>query len=129
MATNLKLNYAIHPGVFLADELESLKITQRDLAARIDEHTSVISDVINGKRKISAPLAVKLERVFSFPASYWMNLQGLYDISMARIKEEEKKHEITFTKYDNTQNVHNFGGYKISVQVISVPCNPDILVA
>lgn len=86
MATNFKPNYTIHPGVFLKEEMDSLKISQKSLAEQIGVSKTIINEVINEKRRINAELAVKLEKVLYSPASYWLNLQALYDETEARIK-------------------------------------------
>lgn len=95
MATNFKPNYTVHPGVFLKEEMDTLKISQKSLAEKIGVSKTIINEVIHEKRRISAELAVKLETVLYSPASYWLNLQALYDEAEARIKLniEETKNE------------------------------------
>jgi HTH-type transcriptional regulator/antitoxin HigA len=78
---------AIHPGEILADELEFAGISQLELAKLIDEHKSVISEVVNGKRRLSADLAVKLEAALDLTAEHWNNLQAAYDLDLARMQQ------------------------------------------
>lgn len=94
MATNFNPNYAIHPGVFLKDEMDSLKISQKVLAEKIGVSKTIINEVIHGKRNINAELAVRLEQALESPASYWLNLQSLYDETLARKKLGLEKKEI-----------------------------------
>jgi addiction module HigA family antidote len=43
-----------------------------------------MSEVLNGKRAISAETALRLGRYFGTSAQSWMNLQATYDMEMAR---------------------------------------------
>lgn len=88
MGTNFKPNYVVHPGVFLREEMAALKISQKELSERIKINKTIINEVINGKRRISGELAVKLEKVLYSPAKYWLNLQAIYDEAKARLKIE-----------------------------------------
>lgn len=86
MATELKPNYAVHPGVLLKEELDALHLTQKAAAEKAGVSKTVINEVIKGKRGISAELAVKLESVVESPARFWLNAQSIYDEIMARVK-------------------------------------------
>lgn len=86
MATELKPNYAVHPGVLLKEELDALHLTQKAAAEKAGVSKTVINEVIKGKRGISAELAVKLESVVESPARFWLNVQSIYDEIMARVK-------------------------------------------
>lgn len=86
MATEFKPNYAIHPGVFLREEMEAMEMTQKELAEKVGCSPSVINEIIREKRKINAEMAVRLERALYSPASYWLRLQALYDEVIARQK-------------------------------------------
>lgn len=80
---------AIHPGELLADELEFAGISQRELARQLDVPVSVINEVISGKRRLSADLAVKLEAALDLRAEHWNNLQAAYDLEVARIQQRD----------------------------------------
>ncbi len=119
MATKFNPNYAIHPGTFLREEMDSLKISQKSLAEKTGISKTVINEIIHGKRDINAEIAIKLESVLYSDAQYWLNLQSLYDEALARIKlgvpAKEKKEEqnkqtawsfsfnskLAFSSYDN----------------------------
>lgn len=98
MATNFKPNYAIHPGEFLREEMESMKISQKSLAERSGVSKTIINEVLKGKRKINGDLAVKLERVLYSPAHYWLNLQAIYDEATARIRLQQDENQCIQTK-------------------------------
>lgn len=86
MATECKLNYAVHPGILLQEEIAALHMTQKEVAERAGVGRTVINEVIKGKRGINAELAVRLESVLESPARFWLNAQSLYDEAMARAK-------------------------------------------
>jgi addiction module HigA family antidote len=71
----------IHPGeILLEDFMKPMHITARQLAADIDVPPSRISDVVNGKRPITADTALRLGLFFSMEPRFWLNLQSEYDM-------------------------------------------------
>lgn len=81
---------AIHPGNTLRDELEFLKISQVDLSARTGISEKHISQIIHGEAPITPETAIKFERVLGTPADFWNTKQKNYDLTVARLEEEEK---------------------------------------
>ncbi len=78
-----------HPGVLIKDELEALPgLNQRKLAMEIGVKPSFLSELINGKRSITADIAILLEKSLGIPADYWMKFQSQYEIDKARLKEK-----------------------------------------
>jgi addiction module HigA family antidote len=75
---------AIHPGEVLADELEARSMTQRTLAEAIGRPEQAISEIIRGKKGITAETALQLSDVFGVSAEFWMNLQSTYALTLAR---------------------------------------------
>lgn len=51
---------AIHPGEFLADELEVIEITAAELSRQIDVPPNRISQIVRGKRDVTADTALRL---------------------------------------------------------------------
>lgn len=79
-----KLLDEIHPGEILLEEfLRPMGITAQRLAADIDVPPSRISDIVNGRRPITADTALRLSIFFDMEARYWLNLQSEYDVRMA----------------------------------------------
>jgi antitoxin HigA-1 len=73
------------PGeVLLKDFLKPLAISQAALAKAIDVPPTRISEIVHGKRAISADTAVRLGAYFGTDAQSWMNLQSHYDTEIAR---------------------------------------------
>lgn len=81
-------NIAIPPGETLLEVLESLNMTQKELAGRIGMSVKTINEIIKGKAPITAETALKLEIVLDTPASFWINLESNYREALARIKAQ-----------------------------------------
>ena len=73
----------IHPGVYLRELLNELKISQYWLAKELGVPAMRINLVVNCKRPVAADLALRLGRYFGQNPRYWMNLQSRYDIDIA----------------------------------------------
>ena len=58
-------------------------ITQYRLAKDLSVKPLRVSEIVREKRGISADTALRLGRYFGLSASYWMNLQALYEIDLA----------------------------------------------
>ncbi len=82
----METNYAIHAGVILKEHLDSLGLTQKELCDKIDVSTTVINEIIKGKRKMNASLASKLVDIFGLPAKYWLGIQADYDLAQGSAK-------------------------------------------
>ena len=79
----------IHPGEVLSEEfLIPMKITAYRLAKEIDIPQTRISQIIKGKRRITADTALRLSSFFGNSPLFWLGLQDDYDIEEAR-KEYE----------------------------------------
>jgi addiction module HigA family antidote len=74
---------AVHPGIYLKELLDELKISQYRLAKEVGVPAMRINLLVNGKRPITAELALRLGRYFGQNPRYWMNLQSRYDMDVA----------------------------------------------
>ena len=74
----------IHPGEHLAEILEDLEITQRQFAKAIGVTPYRVSQIINRRAPVTADMAVRIGRAFGQSAEFWMNLQQMYDLEVAR---------------------------------------------
>lgn len=75
---------AIHPGEFLADELKEIGMTRTELARQIDVPPNRISQIIRGKRDLTADTALRLGRFFGTGPELWLNLQKAYELDKAK---------------------------------------------
>jgi addiction module HigA family antidote len=70
-----------HPGRLLKRELAARKLSANRLSLDIGVPSGRITDIINGRRSISADTAVRLGRYFGNRAQFWLDLQSQYDIA------------------------------------------------
>lgn len=78
-----KLLDEIHPGeILLEDFMKPMGVSARQLAADIDVSPSRISDLVNGKRPVTADTALRLGLFFGMEPRFWLNLQTEYDMRM-----------------------------------------------
>ncbi len=82
---------AIHPGRLLKRELDFRKLSANRLALDLGVPSGRITDILNGRRSITADTAVRLGRYFGNSAQVWLDLQGQYDIAVI---EREKGADI-----------------------------------
>ena len=81
--------YPIHPGEILADELAELNTSPTELARALHVPANRISQLVAGKRAMTADTALRLERWLGVSAAFWLNLQKRYELDLAREKSDE----------------------------------------
>ena len=87
-----KRNATTHPGRLLKRELSARGLSANRLALDIGVPSGRITDILNGRRSITADTAVRLGRYFGNSAQFWLDLQSQYDIAVV---ERERGVEIT----------------------------------
>ncbi len=75
----------IHPGEILADELQEIGLSAAQLARTIQVPPNRISQIVTGKRAVTADTALRLAQYFGTSSDFWMNLQKTYELDMARL--------------------------------------------
>jgi addiction module HigA family antidote len=81
----------IHPGEVLLEEfLQPMGITQYRLAKEISVPQRRISEIVQGKRSITADTALRLGKYFDMEAQFWLNLQSRYDLLRAESELEDR---------------------------------------
>jgi HTH-type transcriptional regulator / antitoxin HigA len=83
-------NVAIPPGDHLAEMLEELEISQAELARRMGRPPQVISEIVRGKKVITAETAIQLEKAINVPAYIWLNLESRYQLTKLYIAQAAK---------------------------------------
>jgi len=77
----------ITPGEILLEEfLKPLKISAYKLAKDTNMPATRISQILKGKRRITADTALRLSKYFGNSADFWMGIQDEYDL-----REESQK--------------------------------------
>jgi len=91
-----KLN-PIHPGEILLEEfLKPMELSEEEIASALQIPAQQISEVINGKQRITAELALRLAYFFKMSPRFWLGLQMDYDLDTAEDEVgEQLKKEIT----------------------------------
>ena len=78
----------IHPGEILSEDfLKPMGLSAYRLAKGANIDQTRISEIIRGKRSITADTALRLARFFGNSPEFWLNLQAHYDL-------EQKKREM-----------------------------------
>lgn len=83
---------AIHPGRLLKREIEARTLSANRLALDLGVPSGRITDILNGRRSVTADTALRLGRYFGNSAQFWLDLQSQYDIAVV---ERERGAEIT----------------------------------
>jgi addiction module HigA family antidote len=73
----------VHPGKQLAEQLAELGLSANVFARMIDVPANRVTEIIKGRRAISADTALRLERFFGPGAILWMHRQSQYDLREA----------------------------------------------
>ena len=76
----------VGPGEVLRKHILSANITQDHLAKAMMVSRFSISQIINGRRSITAEMALRLARVTSTTPSFWLNLQRQMDLYEANLR-------------------------------------------
>jgi antitoxin HigA-1 len=88
----MKMVAAAHPGRLLKRELTARELSANRLVLDIGVPSGRITDILNGRRSITADTAVRLGRYFGNSPQFWLDLQSQYDIAVV---ESERGAEIT----------------------------------
>ena len=83
---------AVHPGRLLKRELNVRKLSANRLSLDLGVPSGRITDILNGRRSITADTAVRLGRYFGNSPQFWLDLQSQYDIAVV---EKERGSEIS----------------------------------
>ena len=82
-----KLLDPIKPGEILREDfMDQLGISINKLSRDLSVPPNRISEIVNGKRAITADTALRLQRYFGVEAQFWLNLQTEYDLRMMKRK-------------------------------------------
>ena len=83
----MKMLPNIHPGEILNEEfLKPLNISSYRLAKETKIQATRVSEIIKGRRRITADTALRIAKFFGTTSNFWLGLQIEYDL-----REEKKK--------------------------------------
>ena len=83
----------IHPGEHLAEIIEEHGISQYRLAKTIGVPPVRINAIIKHRRSITADTALRIGRALGTTPDYWLNLQRMHDLDVARAEIDVSKIE------------------------------------
>ncbi len=85
--SNKNLLDPITPGEILREDfMEPMDISINRLSRDLAVPPNRISEIVNGKRGITADTALRLERYFGNEAQFWLNLQTEFDLRIMKRK-------------------------------------------
>ncbi len=73
-----------HPGEILKEEIEYRGISQKELARQIEMSYTMLNEILNAKRPISASAALLFEAALGIEAEMLVNMQARYHMQVAR---------------------------------------------
>lgn len=76
----MEKKFNVHPGEILKEYLGEMEISAYRLSRATGISESNLSELINGKKDITARLSLLLGKFFGFNDEYWLRMQNHYDI-------------------------------------------------
>ena len=84
----------IHPGEHLEEILSELEISQYRLAKAIGVPPIRINHIVHGRRSITADTALRIGHALGMTPEFWLNLQRMYDLDVARASTDTSAIEV-----------------------------------
>jgi addiction module HigA family antidote len=98
----------IHPGEVLEEEfMRPLGLSANGLAKAVDVPVTRISEIVRGRRGVTADTALRFGRLFGTSPELWLGLQSEYDLRLARrelgssIKNQVLPLDLAARRYDS----------------------------
>ena len=88
--TRIWPDVAIPPGEVLSETIETLGLTQAELARRMGRPPQTVNEIVRGSKEITPDTALQLERVVGVPAHVWTRLDADYRFNKARLEDLEQ---------------------------------------
>jgi addiction module HigA family antidote len=93
MVTRNKKLPPVHPGEALKSVVEEAGLTANAVALSLRIPANRLTEIVQGRRSITADTALRLGRYFGTSAQMWINLQARYDLELAEDKLAERIRE------------------------------------
>ena len=94
----------IHPGEVLNEEfLKPLEITAYKLSKDLNIPQTRISEILKGRRRITADTALRLSKYFGTSPKFWLGLQDDFDIEEEQSRITKELMAIETLKIDLTE--------------------------
>lgn len=82
---------AFHPGYYISEIIEEMELTQEEFSKRLGVTPKHLSEIVNGKAKVTPEIAQKLSILLDSSVEMWLNLQMKYDIKITEIKIQKER--------------------------------------
>lgn len=80
--------FIVSPGEIIKEYLDERDFSQKDVAQRIGVSEKHLSNLLNGKTRLTEEMSLKFEKLMpEIPASFWLNYEVKYQEYLAREKE------------------------------------------
>jgi antitoxin HigA-1 len=90
MAIQLHHSFAVHPGIWLRQEIvEPTGLNVTELADHLAVARQSMSKLLNGRQGLSADMAIRFEKAFGLSAETLMRMQASHELAEARFHEAE----------------------------------------
>ena len=90
MAIKLHRSFAVHPGLWLREEVvEPAGLNVTGLADHLGVSRQAMSKLLNGHQGLSAEMAIRFEKAFGLNADTLMRMQSAHELAEARAHEDE----------------------------------------
>ncbi len=86
-------DYAVHPGEYLEEVLESRRISKKEFADRCGLSPKTVSQIVNGKASFSPDVALQFETVLGVAAEIWLGILFSWQLFQSRKKDEKRLHD------------------------------------
>lgn len=80
----------VHPGVVIKEELRARDFSANQLARELGVPANRISEIIRGRRRVTAETALRLAAFFGNSPEFWMRLQMNHDLGCAAAEHGKK---------------------------------------
>lgn len=81
-----------HPGEIVKyDCLEALGLTVTEAAKGLGVTRQALSDVLNGRSRVSVDMAIRFSKAFGSTPDMWLRLQMAYDLAQTRDRAKQIK--------------------------------------
>jgi addiction module HigA family antidote len=76
--------------MLLEEFLKPMGLTQREVANAIHVPYQRVNELVNGRRRMTPSMALRLAKLFGVSAGFWMKLQLRWDLYHAQQKEAKQ---------------------------------------
>lgn len=83
-------DFAVAPGETLLELIESLSMSQAELAVRAGLSAKTVNQIVQGKAPVTPETAIRLERVTGTLANFWLSLESNYRAQLSRQDESSE---------------------------------------